>query len=108
MSPIPFYYEGVFYLFFSGHTATGEAYIFYAVSDSPYGPFEYKDGESTALKARLKLRSEVYPQSMAHCRTEVSVFASCSQAMLMRYCITYSLKPIPTLLLKYLERYEWS
>ncbi len=45
MSPIPFYYDGVFYLFFTGKTAEGEARIYCASSNSPYGPFEYKNGE---------------------------------------------------------------
>ncbi|MBQ2733736.1 MAG: family 43 glycosylhydrolase, partial [Clostridia bacterium] len=45
MSPIPFYYDGVFYLFFTGKTPAGDARIYCASSDSPYGPFEYKDGE---------------------------------------------------------------
>lgn len=44
MSPIPFYYDGIFYLFFSANIG-GESRILYATSDSPYGPFEYKNGE---------------------------------------------------------------
>lgn len=45
MSPIPFYYDGTFYLFFTGKDAAGVAHIYCASSDSPYGPFEYKNGE---------------------------------------------------------------
>ncbi|MBQ7011824.1 MAG: family 43 glycosylhydrolase [Clostridia bacterium] len=52
MSPIPFFYDGLFYLFFSGKDASGNAHIYCASSDSPYGPFEYKNGEKPLHSAR--------------------------------------------------------
>ncbi len=46
MSPNAFYYDGVFYLFYAAKNEAGESRIYYATSDSPYGPFVHKNGQS--------------------------------------------------------------
>ena len=45
MSPNAFYYDGIFYLFYAAKNANGDTRLFYATSDSPYGPFTHKNGQ---------------------------------------------------------------
>lgn len=45
MSPNVFYYDGVFYLFYAAKNAAGQERVWYATSDSPYGPFTHKEGQ---------------------------------------------------------------
>ena len=45
MSPNVFYYDGVFYLFYAAKNAAGQERVWYATSDSPYGPFTHKNGQ---------------------------------------------------------------
>ncbi|MBQ9133354.1 MAG: family 43 glycosylhydrolase [Clostridia bacterium] len=45
MSPNVFYYDGLFYLFYAAKNASGSNRIFCAYSESPYGPFEHKNGQ---------------------------------------------------------------
>lgn len=46
MSPNVFYYEGTFYLFYAAKNAAGSNRIYCATSDSPYGPFTHKHGQT--------------------------------------------------------------
>ena len=39
MSPNVFYHDGIFYLFYAANNAADSQRIYYATSDSPYGPF---------------------------------------------------------------------
>ncbi|MBQ8837055.1 MAG: family 43 glycosylhydrolase [Clostridia bacterium] len=48
MSPNVFYHDGIFYLFYAAKNTDGKNRLFYATSDSPYGPFTHKNGQ-TAL-----------------------------------------------------------
>ena len=43
MSPNVFYYENLFYLIYAAKNAEGKERLYYAVSSSPYGPFEPKN-----------------------------------------------------------------
>ena len=45
MSPNVFYYDGLFYLFYAAKNTSGSNRIFCAYSESPYGPFEHKNGQ---------------------------------------------------------------
>ena len=45
MSPNVFYYDGMFYLFYAAKNAEGSNRLYCATSDSPYGPFEHKNGQ---------------------------------------------------------------
>lgn len=44
MSPNVTYYDGVFYLFFAAKNLSNEQRLYYATSDSPYGPFVQENG----------------------------------------------------------------
>ena len=46
MSPNVFYYDGMFYLFYAAKISTGSNRLFCATSDSPYGPFTHKYGQT--------------------------------------------------------------
>lgn len=46
MSPNVFYYDGTFYLFYAAKNPEGKNRLFCASSDSPYGPFEHKNGQT--------------------------------------------------------------
>lgn len=45
MSPNAFYYDGIFYLFYAALNSDGQQRVYYATSDSPYGPFTHKNGQ---------------------------------------------------------------
>lgn len=47
MSPNVFYYDGLFYLFYAAKNTDGSNRIYCAYSDSPYGPFEHKNGQKS-------------------------------------------------------------
>ena len=46
MSPNVFYYDGTFYLFYAAKNSAGSNRIYCATSDSPYGPFVHKNGQT--------------------------------------------------------------
>ncbi|MBE6679443.1 MAG: hypothetical protein E7598_02855 [Ruminococcaceae bacterium] len=46
MSPNVCHYEGVFYLFYAAKNTAGDQRLYCATSDSPYGPFEHKNGQT--------------------------------------------------------------